>query len=130
MNWNEQARQLALEIKEQLGTALCGAVPWDRPGLAVAFGNDGYDQDERTHREVNWLRHRLPLCGAAVLGFGLCDAGHTWALIVETSNVEWLNAVVGRAWSEANPLEPCAWRRNAPVRPDIDWSPRQERYVA
>jgi hypothetical protein len=128
-HWNQHANELAMDIKERLGSVLCGAVAWNRDGLAIAFGNDGYEQDERTHREVNWLRHKLPLNGAKVVGFGLCDIGHTWVLIVETSNVEWLNAVVWRAWSDANPLEPGAWLRSQAVQPYIEWE-HVERYVA
>ncbi|MGE0606368.1 MAG: hypothetical protein AB7O62_04510 [Pirellulales bacterium] len=130
MNWNQLASELALEVKERLGCTLCGAVPWNRPGVAIAFGNDGYDQDERTHREVTWLRHKLPQNGAEVLGFGLCDIGHTWVLIVKSNNVEWLNSVVWRAWGEANPLEPGAWLRSHAVNPYIEWEDNAERHVA
>jgi hypothetical protein len=102
MNWNTEAARLAVDVQEQLYTVLRGAVNWYQPGIAVAFGNDGYEQDERTERQVRWLRETLPHFNSPVLGFGVSDDGFTWVLIVRTSNVEWLNAVVWRAWREAS----------------------------
>jgi hypothetical protein len=122
MSWTRIAEQAAVDIQEQVLNLRRGAVAWRRPGLAVAFGNDGYTQDERTHRAVNWLRHNLPRWGAPVLAVGTSDDGYTWTLLVETDRIDWLNHLVWRSWGEANPLEPLAWRGQPAVCPPIHWS--------
>jgi hypothetical protein len=122
MIWSRIAQQAAVDIQEQLLNVRRGAVAWRRPGLAVAFGNDGYAQDERTCRAVAWLRHNLPRWGAAVLGCGTSDDGYTWALLVQTERIDWLNHLVWRSWGEANPLEPLAWRGQPATCPPVQWT--------
>jgi hypothetical protein len=117
MHWNAEAARLANGVKAVFPSMVCGAMPWRGPDLTLAFGNDDFAHDERARRQVKWLRETLPHHGADVLGFGLCDDGHTWVLIVRTPRVEWLHAVVHRAWGEANPLEHDAWRRSPLVLP-------------
>lgn len=49
----------------------------------VFFGNDGYEQDERSRYEVEKLREMLAEEELEVRGFGLSDGGYTWALICD-----------------------------------------------
>jgi hypothetical protein len=52
-----------------------------RGGDFLVFGNDGYNQDERTKREVESVR-RLLAPRAAETGFALTEDGYSWALLI------------------------------------------------
>jgi hypothetical protein len=56
--------------------------PFGGQPLIVAFGNDGYTQDERTRRYTDALVHELAEPGAWDVEFGTDDEGYTWALVV------------------------------------------------
>jgi hypothetical protein len=57
-----------------------GAFWWDEQSrCAIAFGNDGYSQDERSQREVALLREVYTAAGGQELGFATAGEGYTWA---------------------------------------------------
>jgi hypothetical protein len=105
------------------------------------FGNDGYeippqsDQGdcERAQVEVHLLRQRLSDLGVREMGFGLCEDGYTWAMIVLNDNRVWLAAEVGDAWRIAcggSPDDP-EWRAFKKARgltgtEDLSSSQRQQ----
>lgn len=61
----------------------------------LVFGNDGYDQDDRTRTYVLALRQRLQAAGFTVGEFAKCDgseaeyrdAGYTWVLTVDVKHL-------------------------------------------
>ena len=57
--------------------------PFGRQPLVVAFGNDGYGQDERTRRYADALLAELVECGIWNVEMGIdSDEGYTWAIVV------------------------------------------------
>ena len=119
-DWNAAAAAVAEHISAHLFGVHRGSVPWRNSRLSVVFGNDGYDippapgqgDCERAQVEVHLLRRRLSDLGIREMGFGLCDDGYTWAMIVHSGNRVWLAAEVGDAWRIAcggSPDDP-EWR--------------------
>jgi hypothetical protein len=56
--------------------------PFGREPLVVAFGNDGYGQDERTRRYADALAHEIAEQGLQGAEMGVDDEGYTWAIVV------------------------------------------------
>src|SRR5262245_9935949 len=70
--------------------------------IAIAFGNDGYAQDERARLEVRALRELLPGLGGRELAFATeSEGGYGWALaceIPEELGPENLEAALWSVW--------------------------------
>lgn len=97
-NWNELASRAAEHANDTLFEDHRGVMKWH--GQVVIFGNDGYRQDERARLEVDLLRQHLSEAGIAELGFGLDergereDQGYTWAMVVESDDLDALHRMV------------------------------------
>ncbi len=81
---------------------------------AVLFGNDGYDLDPRSRKEVELVRSGLKAMGLEAHGFGTgysTDGGKgSWAIVVENDdrtpmNIPALEALVRKAWDQACDLK-------------------------
>jgi hypothetical protein len=79
-------------IVERLSTGYCfeahrGAFWWDKKmRIAIAFGNDGYTQDDRAKFEVECLHTLLQQWGSKELAFATDhEDGDSWALACELS---------------------------------------------
>jgi hypothetical protein len=80
-----------------------GAMRWK--GQVAIFGNDGYETEE-TKLEVTILRQHLEEKGIQELGFGVADDGYTWAMIVDSENLDLLKGLVVASWEAAKGLDP------------------------
>jgi hypothetical protein len=65
------------------------------------FGNDGYEQSRWVKEEVARVRELLGEIGIKVLGFGLSRSDYSWAMLVDSSDVEGLTSIVWVAHSWA-----------------------------
>jgi hypothetical protein len=100
-DWNRAAEREAERIGgPELFPAHRGAMP--SMGRVVAFGNDGYREDAKAQAEVELLRQYCLAEGIDILGFGVDPTtGHTWAMIVDTDDVEAVDDFVWSAWYRA-----------------------------
>ena len=82
----------------------------------VVYGNDGYNQDQRSRNEVEIVRERLKDLGLPEPVFGVDEAeGYTWVLVyfheVVSSHREELfdvvNTIVQDAWGKVTGIGPC-----------------------
>jgi hypothetical protein len=110
IDWLAEASKAANRIFDQAFEAHRGATPWRVQGYAVIFGNDGYETDDprkRAQQEVAYVRRRLADAGIPEIAFGTSDEDHyTWAMIVRTDDIAWLEDVIWAGWNVANGDEP------------------------
>jgi hypothetical protein len=103
-NWQAEAKKAAAFVSQpELFQARRGAIRWRMVGVLVAFGNDGYEQDERVRNEVETLRAYLAEARIRELGFATCKDGYSWAMLVEGTGVGGLDMAVHASWPN-----PCA----------------------
>ena len=110
LDFDDQAVTAANYIARNLFEAHRGALLWHN-GLVVAFGNDGYTQDEQMRREVVHLREELARTKLAPteLGFGVdSQSGYGWAMILRPNRrtdaqaaADWLHATVWASFRRA-----------------------------
>jgi hypothetical protein len=82
MDSTTTARRLAAKIGRDLFQAHRGVLSRS-DGRLVIFGNDGYQQDQRSRQEVELLRRKLCDSGFTEEDFGTDPTdGYTWVLIV------------------------------------------------
>ena len=104
-DWNVAAIEAADRIKAHRFDEHNGAACFWKRGVFVAFGNDGYTQNETSRGAVDLLRQRLDDLQITELGFGVdASDGYTWAMLVapeeflsEDAFVEELAALVTEA---------------------------------
>src|SRR4051812_1022686 len=101
--WNDEAIRLANYISEHMHEAHRGAMPWTESGVSVLFGNDAYANDEdsgdnRSVDEVNMIRRALERRKKEILGFGVCDEGYAWVMLVRCCEVGRLDDLVWSAY--------------------------------
>lgn len=78
-DWNATALEAADRIQAHRFEEHNGAACWWKRGVFVAFGNDGYTQDEASRGAVNLLRQRLEDLQIIELGFGVpVTHGQCW----------------------------------------------------
>jgi hypothetical protein len=100
-DWNRVAECEAERIGgPELFPAHRGAMPL--MGRVIAFGNDGCREDARAQEEVEILRQHCSAEGIDILGFGTDPTdGYTWAMILDTDDVELVDDLVWVACHEA-----------------------------
>jgi hypothetical protein len=101
-DWNAEAIRMADYVAEQMFEAHRGAMPWIQSGIAVAFGNDGYQQDKRTKQEAQFLRTYCELKGIPVLGFATTDDDYTWTMLIHHPDHKQFIPVLWAGWNRAN----------------------------
>jgi hypothetical protein len=86
-----------------------GAEAGDR--RAIVYGNDGYEGDPRTRKQVRLVRERATGLGLVEESFGTSADGYSWAVVYRVSPpadagdaAEALDGLVWRAWEEARGL--------------------------
>ncbi len=95
VDWNVAAVEAADRIHAHRLADHNGAAGWWKPGIFVAFGNDGYSTDENSRAAVDLLRQRLEDRKITELGFGVdSNGGYTWAMLVQTEDYLLHDAVV------------------------------------
>jgi hypothetical protein len=112
-DWNAEAVKAANYIQKKMFEAHRGVVPWHNQ-LVIAFGNDGFSEDNASQDVINGLRAYLKDFPnvAAELGFGLdtVEPGYSWAMILrigeDCDNSETaalvLNTVLWGLWELSN----------------------------
>jgi hypothetical protein len=102
MNWDNEAVAMATHVGDEMFPAHRGAMPWRQLGISVVFGNDGYAKTPWVKDEVARVRELLGEYGIKILGFGLDpEDDYSWAMLVESSDVDGLNSIVWVAWQWA-----------------------------
>ena len=103
-DFNAEATTMAKYVSDTSFDTERGAIPYYRAGVFVAFGNDSYADDQRSKDEVYRLREALNRHGSKILGFGTDPRdGYTWAMLVETRDIEILHAFVRTCWHSSRP---------------------------
>jgi hypothetical protein len=78
---------------------------WDEARhIAIAFGNDGYNVDERARLEVEAVRRLIHELGGKELSFATGDDGYSWALACELATVDGVAFLEGMLWAAWNEL--------------------------
>jgi len=99
IDWNAEARLVVRHVSEHMFEAHRGAMPWKRPGISVAFGNDG--AGERQDREIAALRSYLEERQIDELGFAKStgeDADYSWAMLIRSGNPDQFVSVLWDGW--------------------------------
>jgi len=108
--WDQTAAEFARHVKRFRHIAERGAVLLrfmdsrmklvnDAPLVIGLFGNDDYFKDHRAKYEVDQIRERLRLAHVEEVGFGLCEDGSTWALLVR-SDLPRYETAAGREFAQ------------------------------
>ncbi len=105
-NWTDEAAKAAVYAAERRCSEHHGAMPWAEPGIAAVFGNDGYRNNFAAQAIVGLFREKMRSSGIRVLGFGLDQDGNTWALLVESDDVQFLRQTALDAWKVASESDP------------------------
>lgn len=102
--WSSEAEKAAEYINNHYFFAHRGAILWC-PQVTVVFGNDGYDPmpneeldeaNKRSRNEVVMFRKKSSALRFKELGFGKSKDGYSWAILIDSSEVERLHEIV---WS-------------------------------
>jgi hypothetical protein len=99
MDWNAEARGAAnVASQGDFAEIERGALPWDRAGYCVVFGNDGYGDDARVRLTVEEVQTQLERAGIAVRSIATSDDDRTWAMLVEHTDYRWLTNLTWTCW--------------------------------
>jgi hypothetical protein len=83
-DWTAEAVKMADFCSANMRNERRGAIAWRKPGYAVLYGNDGYEQDEFSRRVVAKLKKALNRLGCNVVAFAVDSAaGSSWAMLVD-----------------------------------------------
>lgn len=102
--WKSEAEKAAEYMHNHYFFAHRGAILWC-PQVTVVFGNDGYDPkpdeeldeaNQRSRDEVAMFRKKSSALSFKELGFGKSKDGYSWAILIDSSEVERLHELV---WS-------------------------------
>ncbi len=96
LDWNAEAESMALHAAEHLPGVSRGAFPGRQSRVSVVFGNEAGRDPVAVVDEIERIRDSLDQGGIRILGFSQApDDNETWAMIVESEDVELLNELVG-----------------------------------
>jgi len=99
IDWNAEARGMVRYVVKHMFEAHRGAMLWKKPGISVAFGNDG--AGEKQDREIASLRAYLKANEIEELGFAKStgeDAGYSWAMIIKSAAPDQFVAPLWVGW--------------------------------
>ncbi|MCC9602897.1 hypothetical protein LOC67_20295 [Stieleria sp. JC731] len=108
------SKSMAVLMSEENFSAHRGAAEIDDgPDIeyqCIVFGNDGFESDVRSRKQVARLAMKLDELEIPLLGFGVEPDGYTWALRVDFEDAELLDLVVWDVWfdltcPDANPVK-------------------------
>jgi len=109
--WVNQANIICEHIRNdhRLFSIHRGSMPWG-DNITVMYGNDGYDPEPgepinmyntRTRMQVKLIEDKLKDIGLKQLAFGKSRDGATWVILVESTDIARLNAIVWEAFLSA-----------------------------
>jgi hypothetical protein len=108
MNCNALAKRIANHIHLRRFEVHRGVTPVLASGVSVAFGNDDYAGDPRTRELVRLIFDAAYEAGVEVLGFatndGRFDTGCSWAIVLNTEDMDWIKARLHDAFFESHSL--------------------------
>jgi hypothetical protein len=102
---NNQARAAAVFAAKELAQQERGVLDWG--DFFLLFGNDGFNQDARTRREVVLTKKELKKLGLKADAFGVSGNGSSWAILTPKKDRRrevWLaalQATLDMAWDAA-----------------------------
>ena len=106
-DFNSEAASMAQYVSDSSFDIERGAILDYRAGVCVAFGNDGFAGDQRSKDEVHRVSDALNRLGIKILGFGTDPRdGYSWAMLIETSDIEMLRTLVRTSWHFYRPRHP------------------------
>jgi hypothetical protein len=127
LDWDAEAARAANYISEHNFSAHRGAIPWRQQGVVAIFGNDGYATDDRSKREVELVRQKLPVIRAQELGFGVDSTkGYSWVMLTtlpEGANVKFLE------WFMCDIGNECGFGKSRAQLPNDDKTTAKHRVV-
>jgi hypothetical protein len=95
-DWSAEAEAMAQYVAENLADRPRGAIPGRQTRVSVVFGNETGRDPAAVQDEVARIRDILDQEGIRVLGFALVAGdGETWAMIVESEDLDVLEDLVG-----------------------------------
>jgi len=98
-DWNAEAIEMARHVRDHMGEAHRGAMPWKQSGVTVIFGNDGHKYGD-VQSEIARLRAFLELRGIPILGFGSDPKeDFSWAMLIQYPAHEEMVPVVWDCWN-------------------------------
>lgn len=95
-DWNAEAEAMARHVAEHFPDIARGAIAGRQSRVSVVFGKKSGRDPAAVQDEIARIRDMLDREGIRMLGFaeGAGD-GETWAMIVESEDVELLNELLG-----------------------------------
>ena len=101
IDWTAEARHMVRHVSKHMFEAHRGAMPWKKPGISVAFGNDGHDK--RQINEIATLIAYLREHKIKELGFAATDDRYSWVMIVKSDNPDQFVLPLWAGWLEGAP---------------------------
>ena len=99
MEWAEHANEFHRTTRRD--AVELGETDAETCEACLIYGNDGFETDARSQREVATVARKLLEMGIPILGFGVEPTGHTWAIKVHHNDHELLKLLVRNAWHDA-----------------------------
>lgn len=95
-DWNAEAGAMARHVAEQFPEITRGAIAGRQSRVSIVFGQETGRDPAAMQDEIARIRDMLDREGIRILGFaqGAGD-GETWAMVVESEDVELLNELLG-----------------------------------
>ncbi len=95
-DWNAEAAAMTRHVTEHFPDITRGAIAGRQSRVSVVFGQEAGRDPAAVQDEITRVRDMLDREGIRILGFaqGTGD-GETWAMIVESEEVELLNELLG-----------------------------------
>jgi hypothetical protein len=104
MDWDAEARRMAEHVLAEMIPDHRGAMPWRKDGISVVFGNDPDAEDLQVKEVATRVCEILVQIGVKVLGFGVDRLdGLSWAILVESGDIDMLTRLVRLAWKGGDP---------------------------
>lgn len=96
LDWDAEAEAMARHVTEHCPDITRGAIAGRQSRVSVVFGQETGRDPAAVQDEITRVRDLLDREGIRILGFaqGAGD-GETWAMIVESEDVELLNELLG-----------------------------------
>jgi len=96
IDWQKEAHDVLNHVSEHMMEAHRGAMPWKKPGICVAFANDG--AGEKQDREIHDLRDYLVDQEITELGFAKTEDGYSWVMLIKSGNPDQFIVPLWAGW--------------------------------
>ncbi|MHB1559856.1 MAG: hypothetical protein ACYC61_20600 [Isosphaeraceae bacterium] len=95
-DWNVEAEAMTRHVAEHFPDMTRGAIAGRQSRVSVVFGKETGRDPVAVQDEISRIRDMLEREGIRILGLAQsADDGETWAIIVESEDVELINELLG-----------------------------------